>query len=470
MRIPLLASLSAAALAIAAIAGPALAQRANAPQQQVTPPKQVYWMSVTTNSGLGGMMGGGNPMDMLSGAGGGANAMMRLDLGSADAPSSGAPQAAHTVPAGARIGPQLPLRTPTRGQAPPGQPGEDSTEQPRGRMLLFFGCGERAKAGQPVVFDFARMARGQMPAGLQSRVRAARVPSFNPSAWRTYGFWPDPGAIQSSPFGGRGAQQTILPAGASLLGEHLVRGNYTPDIRFTLTPGNDIMAPVQFTTNAKTATGAVAFAWQAIPTATGYGAFVFGPGANANDMVFWSSSEVSTWDTGFDFIPPSEVARLVRERVLMAPTTTQCTVPREVLTAMKQGEDSGAMLMFNAFGPEQNIVFPPRPQDPRTPWNQQYAVKARFNSSSVQMLGQDMGAMMRGAGGQSAPVAETQEQRCRRLEEERRAQNQNVGSAIGGATGIPGGDILGGAIGNIFGGGQQKQQQPVDPNCPPPRR
>lgn len=463
------------AASTAALMGLSLSAFAQQAQQTVTPPRQVYWMSVTTNSGLGGMMGGGNPLDMMSSmSGDAASAQVYLQLGSADAPTRGAPEASHTVPAGARIGPQLPLRTPSRGQAPPRLPSEENDmEQPQGRMLLFFGCGERAKAGQPIVFDFARLAQGQMPAGLQSRIRSARIANFNPSAWRTYGYWPDPGAAQGALFGGRGPQPTVLPAGASLLGEHLVRGNYTPDIRFTLTQGHDVMAPVRFTSNAKTASGAVNLTWQAIPTATGYAAMAFGPGQRENDMVFWSSSDVSTWENQFDFIPPLEVARLVRERVIMAPNTTSCTVPREVLAAMKQDEDSGGMLMFNAFGPEQNVVFPQRPSDPRTPWNQQWAVKARFNSSSLQMLGRDRGAMMRGARGsdraippdQQSPVAGmTKAEYCEMKRQQMESESRNAGSAIGDATGIPG---AGAILGGIFGG--QKKQPSVDQDCPPQR-
>ena len=35
-----------------------------------------------------------------------------------------------------------------------------------GRLLLFWGFGERAPAGPPVVIDFAKTARGQVPPGL----------------------------------------------------------------------------------------------------------------------------------------------------------------------------------------------------------------------------------------------------------------------------------------------------------------
>jgi hypothetical protein len=70
------AAVSAVSYAVVAgLSWTAMAQQSPQQQQLVTPPKQVYWMGETTNSGLGGMLGA-NPMDMS--AGGAANATMQL--------------------------------------------------------------------------------------------------------------------------------------------------------------------------------------------------------------------------------------------------------------------------------------------------------------------------------------------------------------------------------------------------------
>ena len=86
-------------------------------------------------------------------------------------------------------------------------------EMPRGRLLLFWGCGEHAPAGQPVVIDFARLARGEIPPGLYAQ-------DLNlPDDWRvtpanstTYGDWPNRESA------------TAVPGNASLLGAHRVAG------------------------------------------------------------------------------------------------------------------------------------------------------------------------------------------------------------------------------------------------------
>jgi hypothetical protein len=41
-----------------------------------------------------------------------------------------------------------------------------------------------------------------------------------------------------------------------------------------------------------------------------------------------------------------------------------------------------------AYGAELNLVQPPRPQDPRTPWEQQWAVRVRVKSTLMAPLGQ----------------------------------------------------------------------------------
>ena len=49
--------------------------------------------------------------------------------------------------------------------------------------------------------------------------------------------------------------------------------------------------------------------------------------------------------------------RWLREKVLLAPATTQCAVPKGVFP----GE--GAMLRVIAYGNELNLAYPPRPAD-----------------------------------------------------------------------------------------------------------
>jgi hypothetical protein len=109
--------------------------------------------------------------------------------------------------------------------------------------------------------------------------------------------------------------------------------------------------------------GAASVSWNSVGTATGYFAMVFG--SNGTDTVLWSSSE--SQEMGgmlMNYVAPAEVARLVREKVVLAPSVTECTVPAEVI---KQAGGT-PFLNFIAYGPEANFAQPPRPADPKQAW------------------------------------------------------------------------------------------------------
>jgi hypothetical protein len=356
----------------------------HAQQQVVKPPIAVYWMSVETAAGMGlpgidGLMAG------MMGPRAASGRRLVLQLGS-QRPAEGAPRADHFIPAAMNMGASLPLVTPAR---PRPEPEERETglpegmEEPKGRMLVYWGCGEAVRPGQPVVIDFARVARGEKPAGLVSRRVAAGSPPA-PGRSRTYGDWPNP------------QDQKPVPANASLRGEHQVRGNYSPDIRFVLGEGHDFMDRVELAVAPRGA-GAAQVRWNAVGTATGYFATAMGAaeGKGGEEVVFWSSSEVQEMGSMLmSYVPPGEVARLIREKVVLAPSVTECTVPAEVLKRA-----GGAMMLhFIAYGPEANFAHPPRPQDPKQPWEPLWAVKARFKSTASTLLGEESAASERRAG------------------------------------------------------------------------
>ncbi len=193
-----------------------------------------------------------------------------------------------------------------------------------------------------------------------------------------------------------------MPPGASLKGDHQIKGNYSPDIQFAL--GEDFMDRVTLS-NAARGNGAVNVSWNAVGTATGYFATVFGSDAG-NDMVMWSSSELQEMGGALmNYVPPAEVARLVREKIVLAPSITDCTVPAEVV------KRAGGSPFFNfiAYGPEANFAQPPRPTDPKQAWEPLWTVKVRFKSTASTLLGESSGGGRRPArtqGPSQAPASE----------------------------------------------------------------
>ncbi len=338
-----------------------------------------YWMSAETMSGMAAMNQSGQ------GRGAGPNYLrnLNLQLGSPRRPS-GPPAAEHLPPAGLNAGPSLPLLTPEGRPAPvpvatgPGGGGGGAS----GRMLIYWGCGERARSGQPIEIDLGRMAQGQMPPGMAGlNVQPMMPPSAATAS--TFGEWPN----QRS--------RVTIPGNGSLVGDHVVRGNYSPEIRFALQQGQDFLAPIALTSNTRSASGAVPVAWQSVANARAY--FVMASGARADGtIVIWTSSEVQLTQAYFDYLSPQEIVRLLQSRVLLGPQTTQCTVPADVA-----GNVQAASLMVTAFGPEANLSHPARPANAARSWAPEWTMKLRTRSAYMGMLGMDMEAMMRGD--QAAP-------------------------------------------------------------------
>lgn len=391
---------TAAVSVIALTAGAADAQQ----KQVVTGPVATYWMSAQTQSGFGAGMGapGAKPsMSQMMGAmsGGGASKSLTLQLGSSRKPA-GEPTAEHLPPQALRAGPTLPLLTPRAG---PVQRTEETPtfsrdfQKPKGRMLIFWGCGERARPGQPLVIDFAKMTEGKMPPGMEAMSRGLNVTPMqppSPSRNATYGEWPNE------------KTRTSVPGNGSLVGEHRIRGTYSPDIAFSLNGAQDFLGPLNLTTNAISASGAGQLGWGAVPGAQAYLATAIGGGQD-DTVVLWTSSEVQASAFSLpDYLSNGDISRLVANRALMGPQTTACTVPQEVVKAAPQ-----AMVQLAAYGNETNLSYPERPKDPKVAWNIEWTVKVRYKSQTGGLLGMEMpGAQQQGQRPIMVPGGQEQEE------------------------------------------------------------
>ena len=328
-------------------------------------PVASYWMDAATQSGFGaGMMGGGGRpnmgqlMGMMSGGAPSAVHTLELRLASkTKAPA--APSASHLIPPGLQMGPSLPLLTP---DAPKpvretyGMP--QGYEKPRGRMLIYWGCGEHAGAGQPTVIDFSKLAAGQVPPGMAAMANVARSASV-PRTAPGFGEWPN--QRDSRP----------VPVTGSLVGAHRVEGNYSPAMAFTL--GQDFMPALGLRQMGAMPSGAARLGWTPAAMATGYALSMFGSNGGG-DVVMWSSSNSAATAPMLDYLPPAEVKRLIGTGNVLAPTTSECTIPAEVVSASPSG-----MVMAIGYGPEAHFA-----EAPKAP---KWVAKARFKTTASLMLG-----------------------------------------------------------------------------------
>jgi len=388
--------------AFAAHAVPNLAQSGPA-----SGPVARYDMRAGTVSGMGAM-GAMNPMAMMFGGGRSNQAQheLLLRLGTSRSPDKGAPKAEHFMPPNARLGKSVVLVTPREERQV-----DELPQKPKGRMLIYWGCGEHAPKGQPVVIDFSRLAAGQVPPGLwTSTIIRDWGPTIANS--RTFGRWPAEDGKYVKP-------ESSLP------GAHRIAGNYTPEIAFTL--AKDFMAPLSVRTTANPS-GSTLLGWGAIPEATGYLAFLFGgkqaPGREEmGDMVMWTSSASRQFGGALsDWLTPGQVAGLVRDRTVMAPTATSCVIPMEV----KRDAPDFRFGTLTAFGPMEEFSHPPRPANPRAAWNLEWTARIRHRSMTSWM---DMPGMPMGSMDDSERPAPREQCKPRR----------GLGGMLGGALGVPGG-------------------------------
>jgi hypothetical protein len=344
------------------------------------PPIATYWMDAATQSGFGaglgaGMARGARPnigqiMGMMSGR---TSMVHTLDLRLASKQKAPAPTAEHFIPPGLDMGASLPLVTPTSPppvQRTPGMP--QGFERPKGRMLIYWGCGEHVGINQPTVIDFSKLAAGQVPPGMAamgSMAHAATRPG--PRSAAGYGEWPNP------------QDSRAVPVAGSLAGAHRVEGNYSPPIGFALTGGQDFMPSLDLADAGSLPSGAARLVWRLVPSATGYALMTFGASGNG-DIVMWSSGRNAAGFPSMDYLAPSEVRRLVAAGAVLPPTTSECLLPAEVAAA----SPAGAITMIG-YGPEVN--FAEKPKAPK------WTAKVRFKTTATVIHG------MGGFGGRSGP-------------------------------------------------------------------
>jgi hypothetical protein len=404
-------SVLAVSVSAAVLVGAAPAKKAAAAKDP--PPIASYWMDVATQSGLGaGMTPGARPdmgqvMSMMQGGGGAVMHTLDLRLASRDKPAA-APQADHLIPPGLQMGASLPLVTPQVVREEPVKPGlPTGFQQPKGRMLIYWGCGEHVGAGQPLVVDFAKVVAGQMPPGMAAMASMAHVVS-GPHSAPGFGKWPN--ERDSRP----------VPAAGSLAGAHKVQANYAPPIDFSLAAAQDFMPGLGLREAATLPSGASQLTWQAAPQATGYALAMFGSN-QSQDVIMWSSGNRAAMTT-MDYLAPSEVRRLVTAGAVLPPSTTQCVLPAEVAAASPFG-----MVTMIGYGPEANFA-----EAPKAP---KWVTKVRYKTTASVMRG--MAGMMGQTGasddGDGPPQAQAPAQQ---------QQPQRKKRGLGGIGGIIGGMVV----------------------------
>ena len=366
-RMPLMSTLRSRVLALTVLVL-VLTTAAGAQQQVVRPPVAQLWIDLATNTiaAPGGLrlpsFGGENRFGNTRFAFG-----RYMDVALAVRTRPQGIQATQSIPQGMRMGASLPL-DPFRAAPPaPGGPGDPSqVEQPKGRILFYWGCSTDVRSGQPRIIDVSRATPQEWASVFAGRY----APERGATAEAGRSIWPND------------RDKRMLPDGNSVQGEHAIAGDSVPaGFRFMIGQAQDIMPAIELSPQGDPE-ASVTLQWRAIPTARAY--FISAFGAKGSDFIIWSSSELPEAGMGvLDYLSNANIERWTGERVLLSASATRCAVPRGIFA----GTD-GAIARMIAYGAELNLVQPPRPTDPRTPWEQQWAVRVRVKSTVMTVLGQ----------------------------------------------------------------------------------
>jgi hypothetical protein len=335
--------------------------------QKTTGPKASYEMDVQTMSGAGmGPIMSGDIGGIFGGRGSSDTYMLDLRLTSM-VPAPAQPEKGdHFFAAAAKMGKSVPLLGDTPGAAdktPRDYDRGTMPDKPKGRLLFFWGCHEKAPKGQPFIIDFAKMPTAKMPPIAMPSAAMARYEADAKARDANAAWWPN----------GKNGKQP--KSGSSLIGEHRIASNFTPEIRFSL--ANSYMASLNV--NASDTGDPISLSWNSVPNATGYTAWAVGGmegTGRGGDMVIWTSANNREFYDGMGWLSPAEVQRQIGLKNVMPPSQTDCDIPAEAKTAAG-GTMFGSM---NAFGPEENFSYPPKPADPKAVWNIEWTAKARFRS------------------------------------------------------------------------------------------
>lgn len=284
------------------------------------------------------------------------------------------------IPSGLKLGKSLNLlpykETPVR-QGEPGSPGE--TQDFKVRILIYWGCGTTIRKGQPRVIEMsAKDGKVKATGAMQGRYVPDRTAKVGPG----YVTWPNEKNRQN------------VSSDASTVGDHAMTGEGIPaSLKFQLENNQDFMPKINLRSNGNLDSGIV-WNWQSIRQARGYFLHAFGQQDDAT--VFWSSAETADAGQGvLDYLPPATVDKWVSEKVLLGPEVKTCAMPKGIFESAKGGNEggSGSMLRMVAFGPETHFVYPPKPANPKTPWDPEWNVRVRVKSSTIYPIGMDMSGM-----------------------------------------------------------------------------
>ena len=376
--------------------GKAAAVAAKAGAQVTKPVIALAYMDLATNASdmPGGMMGAAQSSSFLGALGGMARGSSSNDRGNVfgnthalgfangkyvdvsvfSNKNTAMTDATQAIPAGMNLGDSLKLYAPAPDKPMAAVPAEESPtepsyEKPKGKISIYWGCGETVRAGQPRTIDVAKASPEEYAKFFIMRgkfTKGARSLPGNPA-------WPNK------------QDDRKIPDNASLVGQHQFSGNGLPEnFKFNLNTANDLMPPIELQQTKRN--GSTSLEWKNIANARAYFISVMGgqaTGSDSTEMVVWTSSEQADFGFGLlDYQSNGDIDKWLSEKILLPANTNKCDVPKGIF-----GDQGTGMLRMIAYGSDAYFVYPPRPAAPKLAWEPEWQTKLRVKSTFSSILG-----------------------------------------------------------------------------------
>ena len=330
---------AALAVALAAASTPAGAQDTQAD----------LYIDVATHAMPG--MGGFGALGRLAGTISGGNAsygMARhpgmpgryMDVALQSRVQPGAP-ATQAVPRGLRLGSEIDLLPPERGQsrADGASDGSASVGLSDGgpyTVRYYWGCGEQTAAGQPATFTIS--VRDGKPVHSGRAMTPRDVPQHGIDAGPGYALWPNPSTRR--PVSGK----------ASLAGTHQLSGSGVPDtMQFDLGAEHDFMPELELAQDSNDR--GTLLSWNGVDGARAY--FIHATAMDGDTVVMWSSAtDGYAGPELLDFLPEDLVTQWTSNGTLLDSGQRSCQIPAEVFG------DAAPMVQMIAYGNVRTLEAP----------------------------------------------------------------------------------------------------------------
>lgn len=282
-------------------------------------------------------------------------------------------EATQTIPVAMNLGESLKLMAPVPDKPAPTtvdeSPIEPSYEKPKGKISIYWGCGEKIRPGQPRTLDVAKASMDDYAKFFVMRGKTTKGARSQPG----HPAWPNK------------MDDRKVPDSASLVGQHSFIGSGIPDsFKVALGAPQDLMPSIALHQSKND--GAVHLEWKSIPYARGYFISVMGGqsgGGDSGEVIVWTSSELADFGFGLvDYQSNADIDKWIGEKVILPANTIKCDVPKGIFS-----DNGGGMLRMIAYGSDAFFAYPPRPNDPKVAWEPDWQTKVRVKSTFSSMLG-----------------------------------------------------------------------------------